>query len=1706
MKTVPKKLLSLTAAAMMLANVLPASVISAAAAETAVRGDVNGDGKIDKQDRAALVELLGSTCETLFSEGDRIPYDVSGDGFVDPRDLYALDCWFSSGTAFPEETGVRIEDTVTLALGGGACLPGEEVSLDLSVVDWTKDITGFEIMVYFDSRAFSFEEASYYSAEGITVCEGEGVKLTGLYGDQSLWRGKLASLKFRAKSSAAGEYEFAVRGANLYTSGYDIYTSVKDTGTVTVDTLFAPTAPELTGISSKSAALCWDMPFASEQAAGYTVFRDGKAVGETADTLFTDTGLEPDKDYVYTVQAKTAAGELTEMSRSLTVHTAVPKIESASFPAEVITAENGVLTVKLADKMLLKALDLTFTAADGTKTQDTVKLDGMSADAVQYQWNLDKAAGGDYTVAVTVTDLDGAKDSAETAVKVHTAAQAPSPVTVKAVPGSRSVTLTWSIAQEADAAGYYVYQKDGADGSFVPVAQIKDRATLSTLLSGLESGKEYFFAVTAYDVYGTESAMSEPVSAIPDPDTGNPEITYFIPKTGQRIAGQVRIEIRAKDDSAVTKVVCEIAPQPAEDSEAEPEWETLFEAAGSQLSKLYDTTQRPDGNYILRAMAYDADGNATSGENTAVIQTDNIGPAQVQGLRTEAVYPTQATLAWDNVPDADFSYFRVVISNGASVDVRTVSGTLGLNLSNLTPEVLYSVTVCAVDQTGNFGPESEPIMFVTEADTTAPVITRFTVSSDYVGPASGLTVGVTATDTAAVTRRMLQYSQDQENWKTLMLTDLTRDFYVDCKDMTDGPLYLRAYAQDSYGNAGKPEDAVIQTVNVDATAPAMPASVTAEPDANGILIKWEKSPSEDAVYYIVKRYEDVGKTYYTLADKTTSLSFLDKSAEFDLKYTYQVYAVDRAMNLSTQPRTIETVRQSDDVKPTFRDATISGSVVCDERRTFQIIAQDNVKLAEASLGFRLDDAETVTPLESEIVTNESGSQMRLTAVLPDAVFAAKSVTVIANAKDTAGNAADTAEYTYQVDNSTAKLSDLTVTPQGNTVLVSWKATETEKTRAMYVYRKVGEAAEQAIASIRLGSEDGSYSYTDKDLSKSGTYVYRIYAVQQSGHGTSLTAEPMEIHSVPKAKLICDTAQMVGAAYHFDGRGSENADEITKVTIDYGDGTVAAADSAAKALFEHTYENIGTYNVVLTCTNEEGGEGSCTVTVTVTAPSDLAKVRATVTATDGSAASYATVYVDLGTDSQMKYETDENGVVEFAATPGEHQVGVFGNGYLPASKNCTFIAGADNEISFSVVVNQLVDATFNITRMTLEEIKAAGINVADPANTHVVKINVQASYQSPDADNLSIIYDFDSGVHVVQNTDERYRYYVQAVRTKKKEIQTVVLLRIPAEVSFLKEFFNVEMVVINNASSEFNIDDCSVSLNVPSGMTLMSDAAGSAAQTEPLGTIRGGSSKTVNWILRGDVRGSYRISADFEGTLAGFDEHVSQRFEAEQPIEVRGKEQATIAVNIDTAIRGGGLMVEMLVKNNSDAPLYNVSTDMGNPIVEALNTFTGKADVKVYQTRFIGTDGIIKVLDEKTNTIETLNPGESFSVLYRIYNFSKEYAFRLLKYLRGTLDYSATSSNVTVQVTSDVRYVNVNSIFYGIKFDKDTQYLLAFRNKAGKELSGVTVHLYQFKNGQRIGEVTGTTDERGRLIVARQPAGENYYIRAELDGYEHYFTW
>jgi len=84
---------------------------------------------------------------------------------------------------------------------------------------------------------------------------------------------------------------------------------------------------------------------------------------------------------------------------------------------------------------------------------------------------------------------------------------------------SADVTLAWDPNSEADIEGYGVYFKLGASGppydlfGYVTLTELNDPGNPSFAVTGLVMGSSYYFAVTAYDTAGNESAYSTPVCA-----------------------------------------------------------------------------------------------------------------------------------------------------------------------------------------------------------------------------------------------------------------------------------------------------------------------------------------------------------------------------------------------------------------------------------------------------------------------------------------------------------------------------------------------------------------------------------------------------------------------------------------------------------------------------------------------------------------------------------------------------------------------------------------------------------------------------------------------------------------------------------------------------------------------------------------------------------------------------------------------------------------------------------------------------------------------------------------------------------------------------------------------------------------------------------------------------------------------------------------
>jgi hypothetical protein len=163
----------------------------------------------------------------------------------------------------------------------------------------------------------------------------------------------------------------------------------------------------------------------------------------------------------------------------------------------------------------------------GTAAEPSARLDSLprAGDTVFTVTGLEN--GKTYHFRLSAADLGGNASgySAElTALPDGTPPAVPDPVT--AVPGDRSVELSWKENTESDFLCYLVYQRN-ASGPIQKIDSITDIHATAKRISGLKNGTPYSFLVAAVDKVQNHSGFSAEAVAIP---------SYLITPSGPEIA------------------------------------------------------------------------------------------------------------------------------------------------------------------------------------------------------------------------------------------------------------------------------------------------------------------------------------------------------------------------------------------------------------------------------------------------------------------------------------------------------------------------------------------------------------------------------------------------------------------------------------------------------------------------------------------------------------------------------------------------------------------------------------------------------------------------------------------------------------------------------------------------------------------------------------------------------------------------------------------------------------------------------------------------------------------------------------------------------------------------------------------------------------------------------------------------------------------
>lgn len=1453
-------------------------------------------------------------------------------------------------------------------------------------------------------------------------------------------------------------------------------------------------------VSSNSVTMSWKKPNGYDAIDHYIIYKNGAKYDETADQTYTDINLKSGEEYVYGVVAVDKEGVISE-EKTVSVTPACTSVKSITLPNNK-TDIGGLNKIKLTATM---ESNLSKTGGKGEfqfsrdgkewKSACNANVQSNGVDYVGY-WSLQNVVTGEYSLRFVFTDKDGGQNYKD--IKVNVDRTHPAPIDeVTITPMETYISLSWQISVEYDTQIYRIYKRAENETDFELLSEIRNRDTTSYNDKKVKKNVTYYYYIVGTDAYGQESLRYDIVSAGLINDTIPPQFIKMTPASNNYIYGKQPFSVVGNDNVGVAKTALYYSTDPEAPLES---WTLIDEHNGSSYSQNTDTTVMPNGVVYVVAKIYDAVGNFTYSPKQRYM-CDNQGPEQVKNVKCIAVDGTTATLSWSDVSDDDISYFVVECeqSDGAWKSVSRTSTNLGVNLSGLTPERDYVYRVIGYDKRSNRGTPSEEITVTTLKDTICPKVTKITSDPGYFK--SEINLRFTAEDDYRVKSIEIQTSTDKESWKTVSeikatgeSAKCTFDCKLDLKNYEEGSVFVRAKVYDSYGNVTEDKDLTCYEYVVDRTAPVQPTGVTAssgetEGGSSFVNISWNAITDDNSfAYYRVYKSNSADGEFTLLKNNVKTVNTYDENVDFSATYYYKVEAVDLAGNVGKQSEVVSCKVKDDTEKPVIYDLSpVDGTRIGNNNNSVTVAASDNAKLSNLKIEYKTNGLFSSYQTIKEIAGNSKNNCTATVALPLDELNSGTEVTIKVTASDSSGNQADEKTATYTIDKDAPKIKDVKLVEKDDNIFnLTWSC-DADDLSHFYIYRKrANDKSYVLYDSVMAESGKNLYTYNDNEIAVSDkSVIYKIEAFDKAKNSSSAESELVKVSGIiaPVPVLDCQSTVVVGSEYMFDATGSTDDTKIVSYSFDFGDGTAVVKNEKGKTL--HIFDKTGKYKVTVSVTDSDGNTAKLTKEITVTSRELVGTVNVLLKDEKGNVLPNTDAYMDLGEEEQQHAFTDSNGLAVFEAPIGTHIVSSYKKDYLPVKQNIS-VTGKETYVTLVLVNEPIVTGEFEIHKMTFDEIVAAGIDINAAENRNVVKINVTLVYEREPIH--SVIYwngKTAKSDPIYVKTSSGTRKLTPCVisgsggssgsgsgsGSSSLEDPTIVYIDVPVEFSYLKEFFSVSLHIINHASSDFSLLDNTVTLNVPDGLSVVKTNSSEPKASVYIDEIKGQTQKTIKWILRGDKAGTYDISADFLGMLSYFNEPISAKFVADNPIEVH--DASTIDVEIEAANHnyGGKVFYNIIVENKGDF---------------ALEGFRWEKLNESYCDEYVDANGTSYEMDKQRTT---LNPNEKF--VYHCYaKLGGSY-----KYIDNIIDDVASmGANAKVSL-HDVDYFLEK---YFEKFPEEGgAYVFYVQDKDGNPISGATVEL----NSDLIYE----TDGEGRVIIKEEDRKDldSAYLKVTADGYYSY---
>ncbi|MBR6968613.1 MAG: hypothetical protein IKH78_08775, partial [Ruminococcus sp.] len=270
----------------------------------------------------------------------------------------------------------------------------------------------------------------------------------------------------------------------------------------------------------------------------------------------------------------------------------------------------------------------------------------------------------------------------------------------------------------------------------------------------------------------------------------------------------------------------------------------------------------------------------------------------------------------------------------------------------------------------------------------------------------------------------------------------------------------------------------------------------------------------------------------------------------------------------------------------------------------------------------------------------------------------------------------------------------------------------------------------------------------------------------------------------------------------------------------------------------------------------------------------------------------------------------------------------------------------------------IDGKLVVKEMDLPEIIEAGINLSNPANYHVYKYETKLTFGAEQYVMLNYVTKDEDGNKEVVRRKIIYNGEEATIVNQTITVNEEMYMIVTGECKWLKEFYEVQLIVINN--DDLPLNNCRAVLNVPDGLTLVNSTA---AMT--FGDLGPGETMNAKWYVRGDKAGDYNLSADFTGYNKGqFEKYV---FRTENPLHVYAGNALKMTVYAPTySFYREPYTITIALTNQSDKPIYGLT--------HTIKQIEQSYEADIYIEKKIGSDEHYSTNGPKT--LQTICPDPS----------------------------------------------------------------------------------------------------------------------------------